>query len=99
SAAPAVFALRYHSQLHTAICHRLGLARWRIEIGDETPTVVNDHPRPVSEIMRDVNLAFETAVRRDPANWFWVHNRWKPGKYRQAAVVEPAHDHAEMEDH
>jgi lauroyl/myristoyl acyltransferase len=20
----------------------------------------------------------EAAVRRDPANWFWVHNRWKP---------------------
>jgi lauroyl/myristoyl acyltransferase len=17
-------------------------------------------------------------VKRDPANWFWVHNRWKP---------------------
>jgi len=27
--------------------------------------------------MRDVNGAFETAVRRDPANWFWVHRRWK----------------------
>ena len=27
--------------------------------------------------MRDVNRAFETAVRRDPANWFWVHRRWK----------------------
>ena len=30
------------------------------------------------DIMRDVNRAFETAVRRDPANWFWVHHRWKP---------------------
>jgi lauroyl/myristoyl acyltransferase len=27
--------------------------------------------------MRDVNHAFEIAVRRDPANWFWVHRRWK----------------------
>jgi KDO2-lipid IV(A) lauroyltransferase len=32
--------------------------------------------------MRQVNQAFETAVRRDPANWFWVHNRWKPGKWK-----------------
>jgi lauroyl/myristoyl acyltransferase len=23
--------------------------------------------------------AHEAAVLRDPANWFWVHNRWKPG--------------------
>ena len=28
--------------------------------------------------MRDVIRALETAVRRDPANWFWVHSRWKP---------------------
>jgi Kdo2-lipid IVA lauroyltransferase/acyltransferase len=27
--------------------------------------------------MRDVNAALERAVRRDPANWFWVHRRWK----------------------
>ena len=27
--------------------------------------------------MRDVNRSFEAAVRRDPANWFWVHRRWK----------------------
>jgi KDO2-lipid IV(A) lauroyltransferase len=29
--------------------------------------------------MIDVNRAFEAAIRRDPANWFWVHRRWKPG--------------------
>ena len=34
-------------------------------------------PRSVADIMRDVNRAFEAAVARDPANWFWVHNRWK----------------------
>ena len=39
--------------------------------------------------MRDVNLAFESAVRRDPANWFWVHRRWKPlGKARPAPSTE-----------
>jgi lauroyl/myristoyl acyltransferase len=27
--------------------------------------------------MRDVLRAHEAAVRRDPANWFWVHRRWK----------------------
>jgi KDO2-lipid IV(A) lauroyltransferase len=77
SAAPAIFALRYHCPLHTAICYRTGLAHWEIEAGDEIPTRVNDEPRPVAEIMRDVNRAFEIAVRRDPANWFWVHRRWK----------------------
>jgi lauroyl/myristoyl acyltransferase len=76
--APAVFALRYDSPLNTAICYRIGLARWRMEIGDPIPLFEAGHPRSVEAIMRDVNAAFETAIRRDPANWFWVHKRWKP---------------------
>jgi len=77
SAAPAIFSLRYNCPLHTAICYRIGLARWEIEVGDEIPTRENGTPRSTEAIMRDVNRAFEIAVRRDPANWFWVHRRWK----------------------
>jgi KDO2-lipid IV(A) lauroyltransferase len=80
SSAPAVFALRYRCPLHTGICYRVGLARWRIEAGEEIPTRENGQPRPTRKIMSDVNRAFEIAVRRDPANWFWVHDRWKPPK-------------------
>ena len=83
TAAPALFALRYNCPLHTGICYRVGLARWRIEAGDEIPTRENGRPRSVEAIMRDVNRAFEIAIRRDPANWFWVHNRWKPAKDRR----------------
>ena len=80
SPAPAIFALRYNCPLHTAICYRVGLAKWEIEVGDEIPTRENGAPRSTAAIMRDVNRAFETAVRRDPANWFWVHRRWKGGE-------------------
>jgi KDO2-lipid IV(A) lauroyltransferase len=82
TAAPAVFALRYGLPLFTAVCYRVGLARWRIEISDEIPTHESGQPRSVEVISLDVNRAFEAAVRRDPANWFWVHRRWKPGKFR-----------------
>jgi KDO2-lipid IV(A) lauroyltransferase len=78
SAAPAVFALRYRCALVTGVCYRVALARWRIEAGPEIPTHENGSPRSTADIMRDVNRAFEAAVRRDPANWFWVHRRWKP---------------------
>jgi lauroyl/myristoyl acyltransferase len=77
SAAPAIFALRYNCPLHTGICYRVGLAKWEIEAGDEIPIHENGRPRSTEAIMRDVNRAFEIAVRRDPANWFWVHRRWK----------------------
>jgi KDO2-lipid IV(A) lauroyltransferase len=75
--APAVFALRYKCPLHTAICYRTSLANWRIEVGGEIPTRKDGVARSTEDIMRDVNHAFEAAVRRDPANWFWVHRRWK----------------------
>ena len=87
SAAPAVFALRYHCPLHTGICYRVGLAQWLIEVGDEIPTRINGEARSSSDIMRDVNAAYEAGIRRDPANWFWVHNRWKEGKWRERAVT------------
>ena len=77
--APAVFALRYHCELYTAICYRIAPAKWRLELGEKIPTHENGKPRSSEGIMRDVNRAFEDAVRRDPANWFWVHRRWKPG--------------------
>jgi lauroyl/myristoyl acyltransferase len=88
TAAPAIFALRYHCALITGICYRVGLARWRIEAGGEIPTRENGQPRSTAAIMGDVNRAFEAAVRRDPANWFWVHKRWKPA--RSGAGVPPA---------
>lgn len=82
SAAPAVFALRYDCPLHTAVCYRTRLGHWRIETGDAIPTHEHGQPRSVEAISLDINRAFEAAVRRDPANWFWVHRRWKPGKFR-----------------
>ncbi len=85
SSAPAVFALRYGCELGVAICYRTGLARWRVEMGDLIPVREEGEPRPIADIMRDVNRAFEAAVRRDPANWFWVHNRWKKPRDKKPA--------------
>ena len=75
--APAVFALRYHCDLYTAFCFRVDPAKWRLELGDKIATHQDGSPRSSEDIMRDVNRSFETAIRRDPANWFWVHRRWK----------------------
>ena len=86
SAAPAVFALRYHRPLHPVICYRTGLARWRMEVGPEIATRSGGRNRSSAEIMQEVNDYFEMAVRRDPPNWFWVHNRWKP--FDRAATLK-----------
>lgn len=79
STAPALLALRYDAPLITCFCFRTGFARWSLEMGDEIPTrTAEGARRPLSDIARDMNRSFEKAVRRDPANWFWVHRRWKP---------------------
>ena len=65
--------------------------------GEEIPTRINGQARPIEDITRDINRAFEAAVRRDPANWFWVHNRWKTPKNpprsarAKPAAAQPAH--------
>ena len=75
--APAVLALRYRADLRTAICYRTGLAQWRIEIGETIPLHNGNQARPVGDIIQNVQNALTEAVRRDPANWFWVHRRWR----------------------
>jgi len=96
SVAPAVLALRYGCPLHVAVCYRTAPARWRVELSPAIPTHQDGRPRSTRAIMREVNRAFEQAVRRDPANWFWVHNRWKfpptdgPRPERAAGVATPA---------
>jgi KDO2-lipid IV(A) lauroyltransferase len=82
SAAPAILALRYRCRLFTGFCYRVELGRWQIEAGEEILTHEGERPRSIEAITTDVNRAFEAAVRRDPANWFWVHNRWKPFRSR-----------------
>ena len=77
SAAPAVFARRFDCRLFTMTCQRTALARWRIELGDEIPVRHNGRDRSTADITADINAALEAAIHRDPANWFWVHNRWK----------------------
>lgn len=80
STAPAVFAQRYDLALHDAICFRVAPGRWRIDVGPSIRTAEADGSRrPILEIMDEVNARFERAIRVDPANWFWVHRRWKTG--------------------
>lgn len=84
SAAPALFALRYSAPLHVGICYRTGLARWKLEFSPEIPAHDRDgRPRSVEDLTREIQSHYEAAIRRDPANWFWVHRRWKPASPQQ----------------
>ena len=76
--APAVFAKRYGCRIFPSACFRTSPGRWTIELGEEIPVRENGKRRSTEAITRDIIAAQEETIRRDPANWFWVHNRWKP---------------------
>jgi lauroyl/myristoyl acyltransferase len=95
--APAVFAMRYNLPLHVSICYRVRPGYWRIEVSDEIPTTESGEPRTTEAIMREVNTALEEGVRRDPANWFWVHNRWKPAPQKPVQSKPIVETEAELE--
>jgi KDO2-lipid IV(A) lauroyltransferase len=92
SPAPAVLALRYKAVLAMAVCYRTDLARWRIEVGPVIPTHdAEGRERSITAITQDLQTQYEIAVRRDPANWFWVHRRWKaPSTYQLAQAQHAA---------
>jgi lauroyl/myristoyl acyltransferase len=93
--APAIMAMRYHCSLFVPVCYRTAAGRWCIEIGPPVPTRENGILRSADAITRDVNHLMESAIRRDPANWFWVHNRWKIRPVKRAAVAEASLSPAE----
>ncbi|MGV3771543.1 MAG: lysophospholipid acyltransferase family protein [Verrucomicrobiales bacterium] len=98
NAAPALLSLRYESPLFAAICYRVELGKWRVEVSPQIPTIKNGLPRTKQEIMADVNAVFEQAVRRDPANWFWVHNRWKGAGQPAAEYLQANSSREELDD-
>ncbi len=76
--APAVLSKRYRAKLYSAFVFRTSLAHWAIEVRPEIPLRTEDGARSVSEITQEVQNVIGKEVLRDPANWFWVHNRWRP---------------------
>ena len=90
SSSIALLAIRYGAPIQMLLCFRVDVAKWRVEFGETIPTHGPDGtPRDLAAIMTEVNRSYEAAARRDPANWFWVHRRWKPPTERQLARARP----------
>lgn len=54
-------------------------------------------------ITAEINQSVEELIRRSPADWFWVHNRWKTpnpnfllARYRRGVVFPPGFDRARL---
>jgi heptosyltransferase II len=69
----ASLAQKTGSLLAMVSVRTVGLARWEIHTSEPVPT----EGRSIAEISSDLNRLLESEIRISPADWFWVHNRWK----------------------
>lgn len=69
----ASLALRTGALLAMVSVRTVGVARWVIHTSAPVPT----EGRSQEEIAADLNRLLEEEIRLFPADWFWVHNRWK----------------------
>lgn len=72
-------ALKRGCNLHLARTRRLANGRLRAEIS--APLVINGKDYPDEEagvlaLASQINAAFESWIREDPAQWLWPHRRW-----------------------
>ncbi len=81
-----------------AVC-TVGWARWRLVVSPPIQSSTHDPDVLTAEI----NLALEKEIRSSPADWFWVHNRWKTPKpefllanYRRGVTLPPGMEVANL---
>jgi len=69
----ATLAVRTNAAVIPVAIYTQGFARWRVVISPEIPWSA-DKPE---QLTLDINKALEKQIHVSPADWFWVHNRWK----------------------
>lgn len=69
----ATLAIRTRSALVPVAIYSHGVARWRYVVSEPILRDTND----AHLLTLRINAALEQQIRASPADWFWVHNRWK----------------------
>jgi len=70
---PAMMAKKTHSGIRWALVRTVGVARWYLDswLEDLSPKA------SIEEMTYALNRRLEEKIRENPADWFWVHDRWK----------------------
>lgn len=69
----ATLALRADAWLIPAAVYTDGIARWRCVLLPQ----MKPHGQSPLTVTKRINEMLEQQIRVQPADWFWVHNRWK----------------------
>ncbi len=69
----ATLAMRTGAAVIPVAIQTAGFARWKVILEEEIPWNASNP----GQLTADINAVLERQIRRSPADWFWVHNRWK----------------------
>lgn len=69
----ATLAIRTGAAVVPVAINTVGFAKWRVVLSEEIPYSADEPDR----LTLDINKSLEAQIRASPADWFWVHNRWK----------------------
>jgi lipopolysaccharide heptosyltransferase II len=72
----ATLAIRTGVPVVPVAVYTEGIARWRFVVSEPIRNGLDG----VEELTVEINRALERQIRVSPADWFWVHNRWKTPK-------------------
>src|SRR4030095_6512422 len=70
----AVISQRTGAPVVPVFIRRLESGRHRVEVG---PAIAAPPTGDVVDYTAAFNRSIEAAIRVAPAQWFWMHNRWK----------------------
>lgn len=73
----ALLAKRGNALLLPIVIQNDGMARWKLKVLPTVSGQKDEDPRTIEEVTADLNQVVERTIRESPADWFWVHNRWK----------------------
>jgi heptosyltransferase II len=89
---PALLTKRTRAALIAAGVYTVGPARWRIVFTERFDRA----GAAIAELTSEINQIIEQQIRQAPADWFWVHNRWKTpqpnfllAQYKRGVYVPP----------
>ncbi len=76
-AGPAAIALRTGAPVVPIFCRRHGRRHHFEALPAIHYTPTGDKETDIRALMTEITAVIEQAIRKDPAQWLWIHNRWR----------------------
>jgi Kdo2-lipid IVA lauroyltransferase/acyltransferase len=75
--AAADLALKTGAAVVVGFCQRKEDGRYRLSMKEILPRQTGDAENDVVALTQDLTAEIESAIRRTPEQWVWMHRRWK----------------------